>query len=250
MMFQQQQQRNITLLSFLISIAVVAVTVLSVAAEELCISNGVGNTCDSTSQTNPKIVCCISKRTGASFNSCCSSDFGIVGQFTTTTIGGAEADCEVNSNNLGCDTTVVPGNDGTQTIDYAGLGTTGPCKKVDITTGTITATDCSNNDPTFTHGGTCTNTNEGTFNVCCPPGGTGTYTPGDSCNVSLPSTLSKSDGDDASNVADDMSVTTESNDTSAAAAVATMMRMTSTSTSIGFAIFVAASSTATFFLSL
>ncbi|MGK3733827.1 MAG: hypothetical protein ACI8RD_002779 [Bacillariaceae sp.] len=138
-----------------------------------CVGNGVGQTCFTPER--PNIACCSSTKSGAAFNGCCSSNFGGL-DITDTTIDGGEASCTVTG--LGCSTTIVEGNDGSQELDFSGSGE--PCKKVseDPT--------CSNkqDDPTKNYG-TCTNSGV-EFDVCCPPGATGTFAVGDSCIVIVP----------------------------------------------------------------
>ncbi|OEU08206.1 hypothetical protein FRACYDRAFT_264653 [Fragilariopsis cylindrus CCMP1102] len=143
-----------------------------------CVGNGIGQTCYTSE--NPNIACCSSMRTGAAFNACCSSDFGVLGILTDTTIDGGGASCRVTGS--GCPTTNVPGNEVNQELDFSNISG-GPCKKVsDDPT-------CSNqqNDPTKNYG-TCTN-NGVTFDVCCPANATGTYAVGDSCTVTVPGRL-------------------------------------------------------------
>ena len=182
-------QRNITALLFVViasSVDVVSGT---------CLGNGVGQICESSSE-RPNIACCIRTKTGASYNACCSDDeFSTVGVFKDTTVDDDASECKITGTGVGCPTTVVPGNDGSTSTDF---GDKTPCLRVSEDS------TCSNkqNDPTKNYG-TCTNTAEGTFDVCCVGTNTGTYAVGDSCMVSLPYTsISKGADDEDSSIAD------------------------------------------------
>ena len=166
-------QRNTALLFFVIASSVDVVS-------GTCIGNGVGQICESSSE-RPNIACCIRTKTGASYNACCSDDeFSTVGVFKDTTVDDDASECKITGTGVGCPTTVVPGNDGSTSTDFGGKT---PCLRVSKDS------TCSNqqDDPTKNYG-TCTN-NGVTFDVCCPPGATGTYAVGDSCAVTVPGRL-------------------------------------------------------------
>merc|ERR1711865_795550 len=80
-----------------------------------------------------------------------------------------------NGNGQGCAIFSVPGNEPSTPTTYP-PGVAGPCTQV--APGTV----CPD------HGGTCTSSGV-TYPVCCPTCATGTYLPGDSCNVTLPDGL-------------------------------------------------------------
>jgi hypothetical protein len=181
-------QRNTALLFFVIAAyASSSVDVVS----GVCVGNGVGQTCD-TSSERPNIACCVLTSNGASFNACCSDDFGDVGVYKETTIGvDSVSQCSITGTGVGCTTTDVPDNDASTQTDFMGLT---PCKRVSEVQA------CLDNNPSYNYG-YCENNADGEFDVCCVGTNTGTYAGGDSCMVTLPST-SKDAGDEDSNVAD------------------------------------------------
>ena len=160
--------------------------------EGLCLSNGVGSTCNDPDYS--AIACCTSDKTGAFFNACCVNQFegisfgGVMengealanNEFDVliASVGNLEygdADCVANGNGQGCAIFSVPGNEPSTPTTYP-PGVAGPCTQV--APGTV----CPD------HGGACTFSGE-TFPVCCPTCATGTYLPGYSCNVTLPDGL-------------------------------------------------------------
>jgi len=152
---------------------------------QLCVTNAVSATCPAGTNT-PDIACCASKVTGAFFNACCPSGFqGIqmgsgtnTNQFDMNMLMGtgveAPADCVVNANRRGCQIFDVPGNPPNQEIVLP-AGVSGPCEYV------TAGTTC----PAGYTSGTCTAAGN-TAPVCCPPCATGTYLPGNACQVILP----------------------------------------------------------------
>jgi len=155
---------------------------------QLCNTNAVGTTCPSGANL-PDVACCASGVTGAFFNACCPAGFvGInMGPATATytkqfamnivTGTGTEEDapaiCGVSADGTGCPVLQTPENEaaGNQPLILP-AGVEGPC--------VATTTTCSET------AGTCTASDGSTFDVCCPTCATGTYLPGQSCNVILP----------------------------------------------------------------
>merc|ERR1712238_310755 len=86
----------------------------------------------------------------------------------------AMADCVVNANRSGCQIFDVAGNEPNQEIVLP-AGVSGPCEYVKA--GTQYAAGYTS--------GTCTAAGN-TAPVCCPPCATGTYLPGNACQVILP----------------------------------------------------------------
>jgi hypothetical protein len=180
-------QRNTALLFFVIAAyATSSVDVVS----GICVGNGVGQTCDSSLE-RPNIACCVLTSNGASFNACCSDDFGAVGVYKNTKVGDDVSQCSITGTGVGCTTTDVPDNDASTQTDFMGLT---PCKRV----GEVQA--CLDNSPSYNYG-YCENNADSKFDVCCVGTNTGTYAPGDSCIVTLPS-ISKDAGDEDSDAAD------------------------------------------------
>jgi len=156
---------------------------------QLCNTNAVGTTCPSGANL-PDVACCASGVTGAFFNACCPADFvGInmgpatatyTKQFAMDMVTGtgmeeeAPAICGVSADGTGCPVLQTPENEaaGNQPLILP-AGVEGPCVATTTTTCSETA-------------GTCTASDGSTFDVCCPTCATGTYLPGQSCNVILP----------------------------------------------------------------
>jgi len=153
---------------------------------QMCVTNGVAATCPPGGP--PSIACCTSGVTAAFFNACCPLNYSGINMGTGATdqnefemmmltgTGVAEsADCVVNDNGQGCQIFDVPSNQANQPVVYP-TGVDGPC--VELTSGQTCSTTT----------GTCSIKGSGAapFPVCCPACATGTYLPGQDCQVTLP----------------------------------------------------------------